>query len=250
MGSLSPGLPSPSERPSLGDEVTSSTVPSRVVADDTLLRPLTLVTSDGVSLEAEVRLPPAGSASDGQGAVVLAHPHPQQGGSMASLVISELFRLLPQQGLAALRFNFRGVGASSGEHGHGRAEGDDVRAAVAALGEQWPVRPLVLCGWSFGADVSLSVTDVDIDGWAAIAPPLLVLPTEELTAAAGADRRPKIVMVPEHDQFRPPDSAREATQAWTATTVVPVPGADHFLAGRTDLLASMVTDFVASLRHT
>ena len=166
---------------------------------------------------------------------------------MASLVISELFRLLPQRGLAALRFNFRGVGASSGEHGHGRTEGDDVRAAVGALAAQWPVRPLVLCGWSFGADVSLSVTDVDIDGWVAIAPPLLVLPTDELTAAAGADDRPTLLLVPEHDQFRPPESARDATRDWTATTVATVPGADHFLAGRTDLLATLVTDFVGSL---
>jgi len=219
------------------------------VADDTETRPLTLTTDDGIELEAEVRLPApgAGGADAVQGAVVLAHPHPMQGGSMASLVTSELFRLLPQRGLATLRFNFRGVGRSGGEHGHGRTEAHDVTAALATLEELWPHRPLVLSGWSFGADVSLSLTDPRIDGWAAIAPPLRVLPVEELAAAAGADPRPKLLIVPEHDEFRPPEPAREATAGWTNTTIEVVPGADHFLVGRTEKAARLVAAFVASL---
>jgi alpha/beta superfamily hydrolase len=225
------------------------TVPSPAVADDTDIRSLSLTTADGVELEAEVRLPSDGDAGGDavRGAVVLAHPHPMQGGSMASLVTSELFRLLPQRGLAALRFNFRGVGRSGGEHGHGRAEGADVTAALDAMQELWPHRPLVLSGWSFGADVSLSLTDERIDGWAAIAPPLRVLPVEELTAAAGTDPRPKLLIVPEHDEIRQPDSAREATAGWVNTTVEVVPGADHFLVGRTEKAARLVAAFAASL---
>ena len=224
------------------------TVPSPAVADDTGTRSLTLTTSDGIELEAELRLPSPDTGADAvTGAVVLAHPHPQQGGSMASLVTSELFRLLPARGLAALRFNFRGVGGSGGEHGHGRAESADVVAALHALAELTPARPLVLCGWSFGADVSLSVVDPILDGWVAIAPPLRVLPVEELAAGAGADPRPTLLIVPEHDQFRPPDAAREATADWTATTIEAVSGADHFMVGRTEKVAALVAAFVASL---
>jgi alpha/beta superfamily hydrolase len=219
------------------------------VADDTETQTLTLTTADGIELEAEVRLPAPGTGGDDAvaGAVVLAHPHPAQGGSMASLVTSELFRLLPQRGLATLRFNFRGVGGSGGEHAHGRAEGHDVTAAIGALRELRPDGPLVLSGWSFGGDVSLSLTDPRIDGWAAVAPPLRVLPLDELSAAAGADPRPKLLIVPEHDQFRPPEPAREATAGWVNTTIEVVPGADHFLVGRTDKAARLVAAFAASL---
>lgn len=166
---------------------------------------------------------------------------------MVSLVTSELFRLLPARGLGVLRFNFRGVGASEGTYGEGRAERADIVAAIDALVELWPQRPLVLCGWSFGGDTSLSVVDPRLSGWVAIAPPLRILPVDELSAAAGADVRPKLLIVPEHDQFRPPDAARDATTGWIDTRVEPVPGADHFLVGRTEKVAGLVMEFIAEL---
>ena len=231
-----------------------TTVPSPSVTDDSDTTALRLHTTDGLSLEAEIRLPgsaeaaahaPSGAVS---GAVVLAHPHPQQGGSMASLVTSELFRLLPASGLGVLRFNFRGVGTSEGNYGEGRAERADIVAAIDALAERWPARPLVLCGWSFGGDTSLSVVDERLSGWVAIAPPLRILPLEELSAASGVDPRPKLLIVPEHDQFRPPAPAAEATAAWTNTRIEPIAGADHFLVGRTEKVATLVTRFVAELQ--
>jgi alpha/beta superfamily hydrolase len=216
------------------------------VTDDSRGGLLTLTTTDGVGLEAELRLPSSDQVAPVTGGVVLCHPHPQQGGSMDAGVVAELFRLLPDRGMAALRFNFRGVGRSGGVHGHGRAEAADVVAAVAALAERWPHRPLLLAGWSFGGDVSLAVTDERIDGWVGIAPPLMVLPPEELASAAGADARPTLLAVPEHDQIRPPAAATEATIGWSATTVRTVPGADHFLVGRAGVVADLVVGFAAS----
>ena len=217
--------------------------------DDRDPEPLTLTTADGVTLEAELQLPPTESAggTTTEGAVVLAHPHPLQGGSMTSLVTSELFRLLPEQGLGVVRFNFRGVGRSTGEHGYGHTEGHDITAAIDALIERWTGRPLILCGWSFGADVSLSLTDPRLDGWVGIAPPLRTLPVADLAAAAGADPRPSLLIVGEHDQFLVPDAARTATEGWEATTVEAVPGADHFFVGRTQKVAELVTAFAGSL---
>lgn len=219
-------------------------VPSVPVPDDIGLRDLRLTTADGLSLEAELRIAEPGPVT---GAVVLAHPHPQQGGSMTSLVTSELFRSLPSSGIDVLRFNFRGVGSSEGTYGEGRAESADITAAIDALAAASARRPLVLCGWSFGGDTSLSVVDPRLAGWVAIAPPLRILPLAELSSAAGADPRPKLLIVPEHDQFRTPDAAAEATVDWTATRIEPVAGADHFLVGRTDKVARLVADFVASL---
>ena len=218
------------------------------MADDTEIRTLRCTTGDGLSLEAEVALPgdPPPGEDPVTGAVVLAHPHPLHGGSMASLVTSELFRALPRRGLAALRFNFRGVGTSEGEHGHGESETLDVVAAIDALTEATPLRPLVVCGWSFGADVSLGVTDERLAGWVVIAPPLRFRPAADYDVV-GHDPRPKLLIVPEHDEFRSPASAAEATADWVNTTLEVVPGADHFLVGRTDKAARLVVDFIARL---
>ncbi|MCU0268022.1 MAG: hypothetical protein MUF83_05175 [Acidimicrobiales bacterium] len=203
-------------------------------------RPVRLVTDDGVRLEGEVAVPEAAWA-----AVVLAHPHPLHGGSMRSLVTSELFRTLPEHGLAALRFNFRGVEGSGGTHGGGRDERHDVLAALDSLCVLAPEVPVVQAGWSFGADVSASVVDPRLSGWFLVAPPLRILPLDELVA--GGDPRPKLCAVPEHDEFCPPATARERTAAWAATRIEVIAGADHFLAGRTARLADLLVAFARSL---
>jgi len=205
------------------------------VTDDFATRSLRTTTSDGLSLEAELIVPDGARA-----AVVLCHPHPQQGGNMTSLVTSELFRSLPSSGLAVLRFNFRGVGTSEGKHEFGVGEALDIVAALDAMSVECPTLPLFVSGWSFGADTSLSVLDPRITSWLACAPPLRVLPLEDLSAAAGADPRPKLLIVPEHDQFRDPESVIEATAAWLNTEVVAVAGADHFFVGRTDKVAALI----------
>lgn len=166
---------------------------------------------------------------------------------MRSIVTSELFRTLPSAGLAVLRFNFRGVGGSTGAHDGGRGERNDVLAAIDALAEAFPALPLFVSGWSFGGDTSLTVLDARIRAWIPCAPPLRIVPLEEITAAAGIDPRPKVLIVPEHDQFRDPGSAVEATSSWTDTEVVAVPGADHFFVGRTDRVASIIVDAIDRL---
>jgi alpha/beta superfamily hydrolase len=201
---------------------------------------VTLHTADGVVLEGELSVPPSCRA-----AVVLAHPHPLHGGSMRSLVTSELFRLLPQAGIAALRFNFRGVEGSQGVHGGGVDERHDVVAAIDTLAASVPDGPYVLCGWSFGGDVSLSIVDARLAGWFLLAPTLRILPMDALLAAS--DPRPKVLAVPEHDEFRPPDSARSVTADWVNVRVEVVKGADHFFVGRTSKAAELAVDFVASL---
>lgn len=194
-----------------------------------------LATADGVSLEAEMRVP-----ADPWARVVLAHPHPQQGGSMRSLVTSELFASLPGHGVAALRFNFRGVGDSEGDHDEGRGEAADVVAGIDAMSKRCDAGPLVLAGWSFGADVSLSVTDSRLTGWVPVAPPLRVIPIEDMVAAV--DQRPKVIVVPENDPFNPPKRCRAETADWVATTVEVITGGDHFLVGRTDRLVELLVD--------
>jgi uncharacterized protein len=237
IGRRSPLSPTLSGSPSV--LVTKVTVPSPTMTHDTERVPLTLTTVDGLRLEAEHAIPEGAHA-----AIVLCHPHPAAGGSMTSLVTSELFRLLPGSGIAVLRFNFRGVGSSEGEHDNGVAERNDIIAAIDAMSALCPEVPLHVCGWSFGADTSLAVLDERITSWICCAPPLRVVPLDELTSAAGHDPRPKLLIVPEHDQYRTPDAAIEATADWIATEVIAVSGADHFFVGRTDKVATIVAGAV------
>jgi alpha/beta superfamily hydrolase len=164
---------------------------------------------------------------------------------MRSIVPGTLFERLPAEGVACLRFNFRGVEGSEGSHGDGVAERMDVVAAIdilAAITEGWP---LVLAGWSFGADTSLAVNDERVAGWCAVAPPLRVVKTEDMVAAG--DPRPKLLVVPEHDQFRSPGSAQEATAEWKNTRLVVVPGADHFFVGRVDRVPPLVLELLGEV---
>jgi alpha/beta superfamily hydrolase len=207
---------------------------------DAHTEPLSLTTADDVTLEGEAVVPDGATA-----AVVLCHPHPVQGGSMRSLVTSELFTQLPKHDVAVVRFNFRGVEGSGGEHGGGVAEQLDVVAALDAMAERVPEHRPIVAGWSFGADVSLAVTDARIAAWFAIAPPLRVLPADAFVA--GADPRPKLLAVPERDQFDPPPEARQRTEGWSNTTLEVVAGADHFLVGKTARLTELLLAFAGAL---
>ncbi len=104
------------------------------------------------SLEAIVRAPEVPIA-----AAVVCHPHPLGGGTMNNNVVYRLAKALVDGGVAALRFNFRGVGASTGTHAHGVGEEDDARAALDWVHAWRPDLPLWMAGFSFGARVGLSV---------------------------------------------------------------------------------------------
>ena len=86
---------------------------------------------------------------------LVCHPHPLFGGTMHNKVVYRLARGLRRSGAAVLRFNFRGVGASQGEHDHGVGEADDARIALDWLRARFPGVPYVLAGFSFGSRIIL-----------------------------------------------------------------------------------------------
>ena len=109
-----------------------------------------------------------------------------------------------------------------------------------------PGQPTWLVGYSFGADIALSVDDARVAGWAAVAPPLRF---GAGPVAATGDPRPVLLVAAAHDQFHPPDQLRAATAEWPAATVVEVPGADHFLAGATTRVADAVLAWLDDRRQ-
>ncbi len=206
------------------------------------VRRLALHTSDGLSLRAELAVPAATDVPTA--AAVLCHPHPLHGGNMFAPVVDALFAALPTTGIACLRFNFRGVDGSDGRHDHGKGEQLDVTAAIEQLLALFPDVDIWSMGWSFGADVSLAVEHARLAGWFAVAPPLKIIDPADMAAAT--DPRPKLLSVPEHDQFNPPHAATTTTETWTNTAIEVVPMADHFLAGHLDVVTAAAKRFVTA----
>jgi alpha/beta superfamily hydrolase len=206
-----------------------------------MLEPLIITSADGTPLEAEYRA----AHGETRAGSVLCHPHPQYGGSMRSMLIGELFRELPARGIACLRFNFRGVEGSGGEFDHGRGERDDTAAAVAAAAERVDeLLPLVLAGWSFGADMALATVLPRLSGWFGVAPPLSFV---DGAAPVGADPRPKQIVLGERDQVRAPADVEREIASWAATTTTVVAGADHFFLGRSDQVVDAAVGFINRL---
>ncbi len=200
---------------------------------------ISLLTADGETLVGDLRVP----ASVRAGAVVC-HPHPAYGGDRYNPVVDALFRALPAADVACLRFDFRRPGPRRAT-GEGVAERADVVAALHRLAtEVGDDVPLFLAGYSFGADVALSVGDDRHAGWALVAPPFRYSGPPR---PGQGDRRPVLVMAPEHDAFAPPAWVEETTRSWPDVTVEPVPMADHLLAGATAAVATRLTDWLIAV---
>ena len=111
---------------------------------------LTLTGGAGV-VEALRDVPQQADGQVSKGVAIIAHPHPLFGGTMDNKVVQTLARAFVQCGYTAVRFNFRGVGASAGEYDAGKAELQDLLAVVQQVA---PSGPIALAGFSFGAFVT------------------------------------------------------------------------------------------------
>ncbi len=205
---------------------------------------LRFATEDGVSLEAELRLPELPA----RGSAVMCHPHPRQGGSKDHPLLWAIRDELVKRGFAVLSFNFRGVLGSGGTFGGGHAEVRDVAAAVVRV-RAGVEGPTVVCGWSFGALVALheAVLDRDVAGLALVGLPLgdtgLELPDPPSASELRAFRRPVLLLSGQGDRFsQRPALERIAVRLPRAELTI-VPGTDHFFWRREAEAAMAVADF-------
>lgn len=187
-------------------------------------------------IEALRDAPPAGVTP--RGMAVIAHPHPLFGGTMDNKVVQTLARAFVQCGWTALRFNFRGVGASQGAHDDGAGEARDMQALIAQAA---PEGPLALAGFSFGAFVA---TQVAASLWP-------VRPFERLVLVGTAASRFNVAALPpechertlvvhgEADDTVPLSAVMDWARPQTLPVTV-IPGGGHFFHGQLPLLKSLV----------
>jgi alpha/beta superfamily hydrolase len=164
---------------------------------------------------------------------VIAHPLPTVGGTMENKIVTTLAKTFAELGFAALRFNFRGVGASSGEFDSGNGEVDDALTVTRyALGKYGDL-PLILSGFSFGGYVQARAAQQ--------------LPPRQLVLIAPAITRYAMPPVPNntllvHGELDEVVSLTDVMQ-WARPQRIPIvvlPGAVHFFHGRLDQLKEIV----------
>ncbi len=152
-------------------------------------------------------------------------------------------KALQSAGLAALRFNFRGVGRSEGVHDDGSGEQEDARTALDELERRFPGLPLVLGGFSFGSVVSLRVAarEARVRAVFALGFPLVRFGNAETLAAP---KQPRLYVQGEQDEFGPGEKVRELVELLPPPReMVVVKGADHFFNGHLDELQDAVASW-------
>lgn len=173
-----------------------------------------------------------------RGVALIAHPNPLQGGSKDNKVVTTLARTLSGLGYAALRPNFRGVGASEGVHDRGIGETDDLIAVAEHAMARFQTRKLLLAGFSFGSFVQTRVAKrIDCERM------ILVGPAVNRFAAESVPEN-TLVIHGEHDDVVPLTAVFDWARPQNLPIVV-VPGGEHFFHGRLNLLAQIVTRWCA-----
>ena len=173
---------------------------------------------------------------------LVCHPHPRGGGTMHNKVVFRVAQALWESGMPTLRFNFRGVGRSTGTFDEGRGEADDVRVALEYLAKEYPGVPICLAGFSFGSWVGLPVgaADARVRQLIGVGVPVGSLPVDALAGCV----TPKLIVQGDQDEYGPPAPLR----AWFDTLLDPkrlviVPGADHFFTRHQEELRAAVAGY-------
>jgi hypothetical protein len=189
-------------------------------------------------LEATLRIPDARPTA----IVVIAHALPTYGGTMRTPIMAAIARACAMRGWYALRFNFRGVGASSGEWTAGESEPDDLAAALSYARGMAPGLPVGLVGYSFGAFMVLVYL---ARGGAADAFALVGVGTKDVNLVP-RELPPipegTLIVAAEHDQFGSPDELRAAVPQARIAVVTDV---DHYFVGKRDEVGALVADELA-----
>ena len=178
-------------------------------------------------------------------AAVVCHPHPLHGGTMHNKVVFRAAKAAWQAGLPTLRFNFRGVGKSTGSFSDGIGEREDVTAALDYLGTRFPAVPVCLIGFSFGASVGLRVgaNDPRVVALVGLGVPVASTNMDFLRGVL----KPKLIIQGTRDQF----GSRAQVESFYGLLAEPkqiywVQNADHFFTGKLEEVQRAIREFLRS----
>jgi alpha/beta superfamily hydrolase len=195
-------------------------------------------------IEALVETPADGPAGTPARFGVVCHPHPLHGGTLDNKVVYTLARAFVELGAPAIRFNFRGVGASAGRYDEGAGETQDALAVVAYGRERWPGAALWLAGFSFGGAVAVrAAAEARPQSLVAVAPGITRVAMEGVVSPAC----PWLIVQGDADEVIDPAAVLEwGKRQATAPAVRVLAGAGHFFHGRLNELRQLVMDFLAA----
>ena len=164
---------------------------------------------------------------------------------MHNKVVFRAAAVLNDAGSVTLRINFRGVGQSTGTHDEGRGERDDARVALDYLSENYPSRPITLCGFSFGSRVGMEVGAADprVIRLISIGTPVGKYDFSFLSSC----RKPILFVHGERDEFGSPAELRRIIAqipAGTEKKLVLIPDADHFFNEHLEELKKAISDWI------
>lgn len=181
---------------------------------------------------------------------IICHPHPLGGGTMHNKVVFKVAQALQMQNIPSLRFNFRGVGHSSGSYDDGRGEMDDVYYALEFMSRHYPGVPVILGGFSFGSYVGLRVACADdrVHAMIGLGVPVRMFDADETLQECF---KPKLFIHGTADELAPYDLMEQWFEHVSAPKrLITLEGADHFFKDRLPEVQTLVTDFVLSLDAT
>ena len=182
-----------------------------------------------------------------RGAVVC-HPHPLYGGSMYNNVVGAVLAAIWKREWATLRFNFRGVGESEGEHDGGAGEAEDAAASIEFLAGQSGVQRdgAILAGYSFGSVAAMTAAPKlkNLGALVLVALPLKMADTRALKAFAG----PIVLAAGDGDAYCPANQLEALHQELGPRAQLRIiAGADHFFGGFEVELADAIESMLGSI---
>jgi alpha/beta superfamily hydrolase len=197
----------------------------------------------GTTLEVLIEQPVP--TSEESGTVVVCHPHPTQGGTMTHPILGAIAKKLSSVGFTVVRFNFRGVGESTGTHDDGIGELSDVASVIGMVDDELP--PLAgITGWSFGAAMALlwQARSNSTVPYVGIAPPVESALTPNLPEPDDLQPARRMFIVGERDQFV--DVPKLNAYAHSIGSEITIyRGSDHFFVFKHERLADDVAEFLA-----